>query len=142
MNLALEQAKLAEKIGEVPVGAVIVKNSKLISTGYNHSIARHDPSGHAEIVALRSACQLLENYRLIDCDLYVTLEPCMMCLGALIHARIKRLYFAASDPKTGSLGGLVDLAKIYQTNHRIEIIPQILSKPCSELLKFFFKSRR
>lgn len=142
MNLALEQAKLAGINNEIPVGAVIVKDNKLIATGYNSSIKNHDSSAHAEIIAMRAASNLLANYRLTNCDLYVTLEPCMMCLGNIIHARINKLYYGASDPKTGSLGGLIDLTQHYKTNHNIQIFKNILAEQCSLILKDFFKIRR
>lgn len=142
MQLALEQAKLAETLGEVPVGAVIVKNGELIAAGHNNSISYNDPSAHAEIDVIRLAGQKLNNYRLIDCDLYVTLEPCMMCLGAIIHSRINKLYYGASDPKTGALGGQVDLIQHYKSNHHIEIIPYTLQEQCSDILVKFFRKKR
>lgn len=142
MQLALEQAKLAESHGEVPVGAVIVLDNKLIASGYNKNITDKDCSLHAEIDAIRQASKILNNYRLINCELYVTLEPCMMCLGAMIHARVKTLYYGATDPKTGVLGGQVDLTKLYKANHNIEIYPNILAQPCSDILKQFFQRRR
>lgn len=142
MNHALLQAKVAEQHGEVPVGAVLVYNDQIIAAGHNKSITYNDPSLHAEVDVIRQAGQQLNNYRLVDCDLYVTLEPCMMCLGAMLHSRIKRLYYGASDPKTGALGGLVDLTHHYKSNHRIEVYPNILANECSNLLKDFFKSRR
>ncbi len=142
MNLALEQARYAQSIGEVPVGAVIVKDNELVAVGYNCSITSQDPSAHAEIVAIRNAAQKLANYRLIDCDLYVTLEPCIMCLGALLHSRINKLYYGASDPKTGALGGLVDLSKLYIVNHQILTQGGILTESCSVILKDFFRNKR
>lgn len=142
MVLALEQAKIAESKGDVPVGAVIVKNNALIAKAFNSNIASCDPTAHAEIECMRTASKKLNNYRLIDCEIYVTLEPCMMCLGALLHARVKKLYFGAADPKTGSIGGLIDLSKIYLVNHQIDITGNILSEECSRLLKDFFKARR
>lgn len=142
MQLALEQAKLAWQQGEVPVGAVIVLNNKLVATGYNKSISSSDPSMHAEVDAIRAAGQVLENYRLIDCELYVTLEPCMMCLGAMLHARIKKLYFGTVDPKTGVLGGQVNLIDYYTANHNIEVHRGLCEQQCSDILKDFFKARR
>jgi len=142
MSLALEQAKIAESLGEVPVGAIIVKDNKLIASAYNSPIKSNDSSAHAEINVIRQAGEVLKNYRLIGCELYVTLEPCMMCLGAMIHSRISKLYYGANDPKTGVLGGQVDLTKIYNSNHNIEVYNNILSEPCSKILKKFFKSRR
>lgn len=142
MQQALEQAKLAESHGEVPVGAVLVIDNKIIAKGHNKSITYNDPSLHAEIDVLRQAGQILNNYRLINAQLYVTLEPCMMCLGAMLHSRIKSLYYGASDPKTGAIGGLVDLTKQYQVNHQIIIHAGVLAEPCSQILKSFFKSKR
>ncbi len=142
MTVALEQAKIAESKGDVPVGAVIVKNNALIAKAFNSNIVSCDPTAHAEIECMRAASKKLNNYRLIDCEIYVTLEPCMMCLGALLHARVKKLYFGATDPKTGSIGGLIDLSKIYLVNHQIDIIGNILSEECSRLLKDFFKAKR
>ncbi len=142
MHHAFAQAKLAEQHGEVPVGAILVLNNQIIAQGHNKSITYNDPSLHAEVDVIRQAGQQLNNYRLVDCDLYVTLEPCMMCLGAMFHSRIKRLYYGASDPKTGALGGLVDLTSYYKTNHQIEIYPNILEKECSNLLKDFFRKKR
>lgn len=142
MQQALEQAKLAWEHGEVPVGAVLVQDNQIIAKGHNKSITYSDSSLHAEIDVIRQAGQKLSNYRLVDTELYVTLEPCMMCLGAILHSRINKIYYGASDPKTGALGGLVDLTKQYQVNHKVEIIPNILAKPCSEILKEFFRLRR
>lgn len=142
MNLALEQARYAQSIGEVPVGAVIVQNNQLVASGYNYSINSQDSTAHAEVVAIRQAGQKLTNYRLTGCDLYVTLEPCIMCLGALLHSRVNHLYYGASDPKTGALGGLVDLSGLYIINHKITVTKNILAEPCSALLKDFFKSKR
>lgn len=142
MQLALKQAELAEATGEVPVGAVLVFDNKLIATGHNNSIGYHDPSAHAEIDVIRKAGKCLNNYRLVNCELYVTLEPCMMCLGAIIHSRIAKLYYGASDSKTGALGGLINLTQHYKVNHEIEIYPHILAKPSSDILKQFFKGKR
>jgi tRNA(adenine34) deaminase len=142
MQLALEQAKLAEQLGEVPVGAVIVLDGQVIAVGHNKSIMQSDASLHAEIDAMRQASLKLSNYRLVNCELYVTLEPCMMCLGAMLHSRIKKLYYGASDPKTGALGGLINLQEYYKVNHAIEIYPNIHPQPCSDILKNFFKQKR
>lgn len=142
MQLALEQAEIAASKQEVPVGAVIVKNNKLIASGHNYSINCTDPTMHAEIAAIRGAGIRINNYRLIDCDLYVTLEPCMMCLGAIVHSRIKSLYYGAKDHKTGVLGGKIDLSDVYKTNHSININSGILADKCSALLTNFFKAKR
>lgn len=142
MRLALDQAHNAWLAGEVPVGAVIMRAGQVIATGYNRPITTHDPTAHAEIVALRHAAQLLENYRLPECELYVTLEPCAMCAMALMHARFKRVVFAAHDPKTGVAGSVTDLFAIRQLNHHTQIVGGVLAEPASQLLKEFFAERR
>lgn len=142
MRIALDQAHNAWLAGEVPVGAVIMREGQVIATGYNRPITTHDPTAHAEIVALRHAAQLLENYRLPDCELYVTLEPCAMCAMALMHARFKRVVFAATDPKTGVAGSVIDLFANRQLNHHTEIVGGLLAEPASKLLKAFFAERR
>ncbi|SIT66052.1 tRNA(adenine34) deaminase [Ectothiorhodosinus mongolicus] len=142
MRLALAQADLAAKAGEVPVGAVIVRDGELIAQGYNQPIGCHDPSAHAEIVAMRAAGQVLGNYRLNDCALYVTLEPCPMCIAAMVHARIARLVFGASDPKTGAVGGAADLLNLSVYNHKIAVTSGIVADDCSEMLRRFFRERR
>ena len=142
MRLALDQALNAQLAGEVPVGAVIMRAGQVIATGYNRPITTHDPTAHAEIVALRHAAQLLENYRLPECELYVTLEPCAMCAMALMHARFKRVVFAAPDPKTGVAGSVTDLFAIPQLNHHTQIVGGVLAEPASALLKQFFAERR
>jgi tRNA(adenine34) deaminase len=142
MQKALEQAYIAEKLGEVPVGCVIVKDDKIITSGHNRQIIDNNPSAHAEIIALENAGKILQNYRLIDCTLYVTLEPCVMCFGALIHARIKRLVFATSDPRTGSCGGCINLNETHCFNHQIKIKRGVLQTESAKLLKDFFKAKR
>jgi len=142
MRLALDQALNAQLAGEVPVGAVILRDGQVIATGYNRPITTHDPTAHAEIVALRHAAQLLQNYRLPDCELYVTLEPCAMCAMALMHARFKRVVFAASDPKTGAAGSVVDLFAQAQLNHHTALVGGVLAEPASALLRQFFAERR
>jgi tRNA(adenine34) deaminase len=142
MRLALDQAHNAWLAGEVPVGAVIMRAGQVIATGYNRPITTNDPTAHAEIVALRHAAQLLENYRLPECELYVTLEPCAMCAMALMHARFKRVVFAAHDPKTGVAGSVTDLFAIRQLNHHTQIVGGVLAEPASQLLKQFFAERR
>jgi tRNA(adenine34) deaminase len=142
MRLAIDQALNAWALGEVPVGAVIVRDGTLLATGFNQPIASHDPTAHAEIRAMRAAAELLGNYRLVDCDLYVTLEPCAMCAGAIMHARIRRLVFGARDPKTGACGSVVDLMGEQRLNHHCEVVPDVLAAECGQLLSQFFAERR
>ena len=142
MRLALDQALNAELAGEVPVGAVILRDGQVIATGYNRPITTHDPTAHAEIVALRHAAQLRENYRLPDCELFVTLEPCAMCAMALMHARFKRVVFAATDPKTGAAGSVTDLFADPRLNHHTTLQGGLLADPASALLRRFFADRR
>ncbi|MEO7031391.1 MAG: tRNA adenosine(34) deaminase TadA [Herbaspirillum sp.] len=142
MRLALEQARQAWSLNEVPVGAVVVKDGQLIAVGFNQPVAAHDPTAHAEIVALRAAAVALDNYRLPGCELYVTLEPCVMCAGAMLHARLKRVVFGASDPKTGASGSVIDLFAQEQLNHQTELLGGVLADECGGLLKQFFAQRR
>jgi tRNA(adenine34) deaminase len=142
MRIALDQAHNAWLAGEVPVGAVIMRAGQVIATGYNRPITTHDPTAHAEIVALRHAANLLSNYRLPECELYVTLEPCAMCAMALMHARFKRVVFAATDPKTGVAGSVLDLFANKQLNHHTQIVGGVLGEASSQLLKQFFAERR
>jgi tRNA(adenine34) deaminase len=142
MRIALDQAQNAWLAGEVPVGAVIMRAGQVIATGYNRPITTHDPTAHAEIVALRHASQLMENYRLPECELFVTLEPCAMCAMALMHARFKRVVFAATDPKTGVAGSVIDLFANKQLNHHTQIVGGVLAEASSQMLKQFFAERR
>ncbi len=142
MQQALAQAQLAFDAGEVPVGAIVVKDGIVIARGYNAPIGRHDPSAHAEIVALRAAALVLGNYRLPGCELYVTLEPCLMCCGAMLHARLDRVVFGASDPKTGVGGSVLNLFANEQLNHQTGVAGGVLADACGALLKRFFGERR
>ena len=142
MRLALAQATEAAQAGEVPVGSVIVQAGKVIATGRNSPIAGHDPTAHAEIIALRAAAKSLGNYRLPDCTLYVTLEPCAMCSGAMLHARLKRVVFGASDAKTGASGSVINLFDQSQLNHQTALQGGVLADECAALLKSFFSQRR
>ncbi|PCI73095.1 MAG: tRNA adenosine(34) deaminase TadA [Gammaproteobacteria bacterium] len=142
MQKALALAELAEKQGEVPVGAILVKDDEIIGQGYNQPISNHDPSAHAEIIALRNAGQKIQNYRLVDSTMYVTLEPCAMCAMAMVHARIAKIVFATKEPRTGAGGSLYQLLQHSGHNHRIEIVEGILQQQSSELLKRFFRSKR
>ncbi len=142
MRVALALARQAELSGEVPVGAIVVKNGTIIGRGSNAPISRHDPSAHAELLALRDAAQHLGNYRLIGCELFVTLEPCVMCVGAMFHARIARVVFGASDLKTGACGSVLNLFTEQRLNHHAEMTAGILAEECGQLLSSFFAARR
>lgn len=142
MELALAQAHTAMIAGEVPVGAVVVRNGQVIAVGCNAPIGQHDPTAHAEIAALRAAAKVLGNYRLDDCDLFVTLEPCAMCAGAMLHARIKRVVFGAADPKTGAAGSIVNLFSEPRLNHQTEVQGGVLADQCTSFLQNFFKRKR
>lgn len=142
MQLALEQARHAWRLGEVPVGAVVVKNGVPIATGFNQPIGRHDPTAHAEIMALRSAAEKLGNYRLPGCELYVTLEPCVMCAGAMMHARLARVIYAAPDPKTGAAGSVLNLFEQDRLNHHTEVTGGLMADEASAMLRAFFAERR
>lgn len=142
MQQAIEQAKLAAAAGEVPVGAVLVQGAQVISTGFNQPISNRDPSAHAEMMAIRSAAQALSNYRLPGSTLYVTLEPCAMCAGAMLHARIDRVVFGAIDPKTGAAGSVLDVFSEKRINHQIQVEGGVMGQECGQLLRDFFKERR
>ncbi|NYT66681.1 tRNA adenosine(34) deaminase TadA [Alcaligenaceae bacterium] len=143
MQLALEQARLAYDAGEVPVGAVVCNaNGDIISTGYNRTIMDHDPTAHAEIVALRQAARIMANYRLPELSLYVTLEPCAMCMGAMLHARISRVVYGALDPKTGVCSSVCSLHQIPQLNHQTQVTGGVLATECGAMLRQFFRERR
>jgi len=142
MHLALELASQAQAAGEVPVGAVVVKDGEIIGRGYNAPISRNDPTAHAEMMALRDAAQNVGNYRLVSCELFVTLEPCLMCAGAIMHARIARLVYGASDPKTGACGSVVDAFAEPRLNHHTEVTVGLLADECGLMLSNFFAMRR
>jgi len=142
MQCALAEARAAEEAGEVPVGAVIIKNSELIAAGQNRNLRDHDPSAHAEIVALRAAGKSLKNYRLEGCEMYVIIEPCAMCAGALVHARLARLVYGAKDPKAGGVESVMNVLNHPRLNHKMEIVGGVLEDNCSQLLRDFFRARR
>jgi tRNA(adenine34) deaminase len=142
MRRALELAREAEAAGEVPVGALIVRDAEVLAEGFNRPISTHDPTAHAEMVALRAAAARVDNYRLLGTTLYVTLEPCAMCAGAMVHARVQRLVYAATDPRAGAAGSVFNVVRNPALNHRIEVVPGVLADECAALLRNFFLSRR
>ena len=142
MQEALAEAEQARAAGEVPVGAVVVYDGKVVGRGGNRVIQDSDPTAHAEIVALRNAAEALKNYRLSDCELFVTIEPCAMCAGALTHARIRRLVYGAADPKAGAAGSALEVLNHPALNHRVEVVSGVLREECSALLQGFFRERR
>ena len=142
MRQALSQAHNAWALGEVPVGAVVVKDGQVVATGFNQPIGSHDPTAHAEIMALRAAATMLGNYRLPGCEIYVTLEPCAMCVGAILHARLSRVVFGAYDPKTGACGSVVNLFEQGKLNHHATVTGGVLAQECGDLLREFFAERR
>lgn len=143
MALAIQQAMLAWQAGEVPVGAIVVDaDGNVIGRGHNRVIADSDPTAHAEIVALREAARAVGNYRLPGASLYVTLEPCVMCVGAMLHARLARIVYGAADPKTGACGSVLDVGALRQLNHHTSITTGVMADPCGDLLRRFFRERR
>jgi tRNA(adenine34) deaminase len=142
MRQALDQAHNAATVGEVPVGAVLVLERTVIATGFNQPIGSHDPTAHAEIQAIRAAAHRLSNYRLAGCELFVTLEPCAMCVGAILHARLSRVVYGAPDPKTGACGSIVDLFAEPRLNHHAVVTGGVLADECGRVLSDFFRSRR
>ena len=142
MERTLAEAKAAEEAGEVPVGAVIVKDGVLIASGQNRNLRDHDPSAHAEIVALRAAGNVLGNHRLEGCEMYVIIEPCAMCAGALVHARVARLVYGAKDPKAGAVESVMNVVNHPRLNHKMEVVGGVLEAECSQLLRNFFRARR
>ena len=141
MQQALAQAKFAWGQGEVPVGAVVVRGNEIVGVGYNAPIGTHDPSAHAEMRALRQAAEKLGNYRLPDCEVFVTLEPCVMCAGAMLHARVARVVYGAPDPKTGAAGSILDLFAETRLNHQTAITGSVLAQECGDMLRAFFAER-
>jgi tRNA(adenine34) deaminase len=142
MKVALAEATRAEQLGEVPVGAVVVRDDALLARGHNRNLLDYDPTAHAEIVALREAGRVAGNHRLLECDLYCTIEPCAMCAGAMVHARIRRLIYGAADPKAGAAGSVLDVLGDARLNHQVTIVPGVLAERCGELLQEFFRKKR
>ena len=142
MQKALQLAKKSEEQGEVPVGAIVVRKNEIIGKGFNQPIVSHDPTAHAEIIALREAGEKIHNYRLLESTMYVTLEPCAMCAGAIVQARISRLVYAVEDKKTGACGSVFNIVQKEELNHSVEITKGILERECQTLIKNFFKEKR
>ncbi len=142
MRAALRLASQAEQLGEVPVGAVVVRGAQIVGQGHNRNLLDHDPTAHAEVVAMRDAAKKLGNHRLSDCELFVTIEPCAMCSGALIHARIARLVYGAKDPKTGAAGSILNVINHEGSNHQMEVVSGILQEESSQMLQSFFRRKR
>jgi tRNA(adenine34) deaminase len=142
MRAALAEAQAAANAGEVPIGALAVIGGAIVARGQNRVLRDLDPTAHAEVVAIRAAAQAIGNYRLLDCELYVTLEPCAMCAGAMIHARLARLVYAAQDPKAGAAGSVLEVLNHPRLNHRMQVTPGVLAEECGELLRGFFRERR
>jgi tRNA(adenine34) deaminase len=142
MRAALEQAELAERAGEVPIGAVVVFKGEIVGRGFNRNLLDHDPSAHAEMVAMREAARNLRNHRLVGCEMFVTMEPCAMCAGALVHARFSRLVYGASDPKAGAVSSVMQVLNHPKLNHLMDVTSGTLAHECSEMVKAFFRSRR
>jgi tRNA(adenine34) deaminase len=142
MQIALEQARRAAELGEVPIGALVIKDGVILGQGHNRNLLDNDPTAHAEMVALRQAAAQFGNHRLVGCEMVVTIEPCAMCAGAMIHARLARLVYGASDPKAGAAGSVLQVLNHPRLNHKLQITPGILNDKCSEILKKFFRARR
>jgi len=142
MRLALDEARRALMSGEVPVGAVLVRNGEILAQGHNGPIEQSDPTAHAEIVVMRAGARKIDNYRLAGTVLYVTIEPCVMCMGTLIHARVERLVYGAADPRVGAAGTVFDLANDSRLNHRLEVTSGVLEAECRGIIQKFFKKRR
>ncbi|QBC42355.1 tRNA adenosine(34) deaminase TadA [Iodobacter fluviatilis] len=142
MNEALQEAQRAKELGEVPVGAIVVHRGEIIGRGCNQPILRHDPSAHAEMMAIRQAAQHLGNYRLPECELFVTLEPCIMCAGAILHSRIARVVYAATDPKTGAAGSVINPFADCRLNHQTQVVDGVMAHESADMLRAFFRERR
>lgn len=142
MAIALEEARRARDAGEVPVGAIVISRGEIVGAGHNRPIAAHDPTAHAEILAIRAAAIALETYRLLDASIYVTLEPCVMCVGAMINSRIARVVYGARDDKAGALGSIYDIGRDGRLNHRFEVIASVMESECTALMREFFLARR
>jgi tRNA(adenine34) deaminase len=142
MQRALELAQQAQALGEVPIGAVLVKDDQIIGEGYNAPIGHHDPTAHAEIMAVRDAAQRIGNYRLLNTTLYVTIEPCVMCAGALVHARVREVVYGATEPRTGAMGSVFDILQSGKLNHRVQIRGGVMAEECAAIMQQFFKQRR
>jgi tRNA(adenine34) deaminase len=142
MQAALDEAHLAAAAGEVPIGAVVVANGEIVARGQNRVLRDVDPTAHAEMVAMRLAAYAIGNYRLLDCELYVTLEPCAMCAGAMVHARLARLVYGASDPKAGAVHSVIEVLNHPKLNHQMPVTAGILAEPCGTILREFFRARR
>ena len=142
MARALDMAVHAASLDEVPVGAVVVLDDQVVGEGYNQTVRTSDPTAHAEVVALRDAAQRLGNYRLPEASLYVTIEPCAMCAGALVHARIKQLVFGAPEPRAGAVGSMINLLENEALNHRVDVLGNVLADQCSDLMRTFFRNKR
>lgn len=142
MRAALEEARVAESLGEVPVGAVLVLEGKIVARAHNRNILDHDPSGHAEMVVMREAAKKLKNHRLGGCELFVTMEPCAMCAGAIVHARIGRLVYGANDPKAGAVDSVLQVVNHPKLNHRTEVVAGFLADECGEIVREFFRKKR
>src|SRR5436853_3279836 len=142
MEIALEQARRAAELGEVPVGALVIKDGEILGQGHNRNLLDNDPTAHAEIVALRQAAARFGNHRLVGCEMVVTIEPCAMCAGAIMHARLARLIYGASDPKAGADGSVLQVLNHPRLNHKLQIAPGVLNDRCSEVLKTFFQAKR
>jgi tRNA(adenine34) deaminase len=142
MQAALDEARLAAAAGEVPIGALIVRNGEIVARGQNRVLRDVDPTAHAEIIAMRAAAYALGNYRLLDCELYVTLEPCAMCAGAMTHARLARLIYGAADPKAGAVASVLEVLNHPKLNHKMSVTAGVLADDCGTILKEFFRARR